>query len=156
MAALSLVESAVVTEESLSKQSQSVTLRSKPIMPLMPPKASTTAASVASTKKVTYKAASLPFFSHKTFAWATEDGMEPIKRPTVVYTADSSEADDLIGCLTGDVFGFDLEWPVWRGFYKDKNGKMTSRKWLKPGKTALVQICDDKLILLIHLSKIDG
>jgi len=69
--------------------------------------------------------------------------------PAVVYTTDPSEANDLIDCLKGDVFGFDLEWPsnikVWNSATKSLN--------FKQGRTALVQICDYQTILLIHLKK---
>jgi hypothetical protein len=70
------------------------------------------------------------------------------KPPSVVYTTDPDEANDLISCLKGDVFGFDLEWPsnvkTW-----DKVEKKV--KFGQQGKTALVQICDHHTIILIHL-----
>lgn len=69
------------------------------------------------------------------------------KPPAVVYTTDPSEANDLISCLKGDVFGFDLEWPsgikVW-----DRPGGPPR---FEQGRTALVQICDHHTVLLIHL-----
>jgi len=69
--------------------------------------------------------------------------------PAVVYTTDPSEANDLIDCLKGDVFGFDLEWPsnikVWNNTTKSLD--------FKQGRTALIQICDYQSILLIHLKK---
>jgi hypothetical protein len=71
--------------------------------------------------------------------------------PAVVYTTDSSEANDLIDCLKGDVFGFDLEWPS-RVKQWDKAGKFS----LGQGRTALVQICDRHTIILLHLKKKSG
>jgi hypothetical protein len=71
--------------------------------------------------------------------------------PAVVYTTDPSEANDLIDCLKGDVFGFDLEWPS-RVKQWDKAGKFS----LGQGRTALVQICDRHTIILLHLKKKSG
>jgi hypothetical protein len=71
--------------------------------------------------------------------------------PAVVYTTDPSEANDLIDCLKGDVFGFDLEWPS-RVKQWDKAGKFS----LGQGRTALVQICDRYTIILLHLKKKNG
>jgi hypothetical protein len=71
--------------------------------------------------------------------------------PAVVYTTDPSEANDLIDCLKGDVFGFDLEWPS-RVKQWDKAGKFS----LGQGRTALVQICDRHTIILLHLKKKNG
>jgi len=68
--------------------------------------------------------------------------------PAVVYTTDPSEANDLIDCLKGDVFGFDLEWPS-RVKQWDKAGKFS----LGQGRTALVQICDQHTIILLHMKK---
>ena len=68
--------------------------------------------------------------------------------PAVVYTTDPSEANDLIDCLKGDVFGFDLEWPS-RVKQWDKAGKFS----LGQGRTALVQICDRHTIILLHMKK---
>lgn len=71
--------------------------------------------------------------------------------PAVVYTTDPSEANDLIDCLKGDVFGFDLEWPS-RVKQWDKAGNFS----LGQGRTALVQICDRHTIILLHLKKKSG
>ena len=71
--------------------------------------------------------------------------------PAVVYTTDPSEANDLIDCLKGDVFGFDLEWPS-RVKQWDKAGKFS----LGQGRTALIQICDRHTIILLHLKKKGG
>jgi len=71
------------------------------------------------------------------------------KPPSLVYTTDPSEANDLISCLKGDVFGFDLEWPsgikTW--------DQTTKRYTFGQGRTALVQICDKETIILIHLKR---
>jgi hypothetical protein len=67
--------------------------------------------------------------------------------PAVVYTTDPDEVNDLIGCLKGDVFGFDLEWPPMVKTY-DKKAKAIK---FGQGKTALIQICDRDTVLLIHM-----
>ena len=94
----------------------------------------------------------LPMFSYKTFT-PTGPALTDVqpKRyvpPTIVYTACADEADDLIPLLQGDVVGFDMEWPV---NYRRFKGT-TSAQYL-PGQTALVQVCDEKMVLLLHLSK---
>jgi hypothetical protein len=96
----------------------------------------------------------LPIFSYKTFiptGPALAD-VEPKRYvpPTLVYTACADEADDLIPLLQGDVVGFDMEWPV---NYRRFKGA-ASAQYL-PGQTALVQVCDDKMVLLLHLSKMN-
>ncbi|KAF9645234.1 ribonuclease H-like protein [Thelephora ganbajun] len=60
--------------------------------------------------------------------------------PIVVYTKNEEEANDLVGCLYGPL-GFDMEWR-----FHWSNGKVISRR------TALIQIGDDRIILLIQLS----
>nr|XP_031861093.1 uncharacterized protein CI109_003453 [Kwoniella shandongensis]KAA5528165.1 hypothetical protein CI109_003453 [Kwoniella shandongensis] len=86
--------------------------------------------------------------------------------PSIVYTTCPSEADDLVSCLKGNVLGFDLEWPP-AGKYRvpiPGGGTMEKRigmKWnetLKKyewgqGRTALVQLCDEKMVILIHLGE---
>ncbi|KAF9781270.1 ribonuclease H-like domain-containing protein [Thelephora terrestris] len=72
----------------------------------------------------------LPVYSYK-------DHEDPA---IVVYTKNEEEANDLIGCLHGPS-GFDMEWR----FYW-LNGRTVSRP------TALVQIGDDRIILLVQLS----
>ncbi|KAI8972404.1 ribonuclease H-like domain-containing protein [Trametes punicea] len=62
--------------------------------------------------------------------------------PAVVYTADEGEANDLVQCLKGPVLGFDLEWVV-----LFRRGRAPIEH-----KTALVQLCDARMILLIHVS----
>lgn len=102
----------------------------------------------------------LPFFHHADLP----------DRPRIAYTTSPYEADDLLSCLRGDVFGFDLEWPP-AGKYTStdpKTGEASShwvgRKWdqesrryvFTPGRTALVQVCDGHLIVLIHLRDMKG
>lgn len=65
--------------------------------------------------------------------------------PEVVYTTSISEADQLLGRLEGQVMGLDLEWPM-RWWDKE-----ASRWQFRPGKTALIQVCDERLIVLLHL-----
>ena len=89
----------------------------------------------------------LPLYSYK-FS-------DPI--PQVVYTSNVEEANDLLSCLSGEVLGFDMEWP--RAGQKDEKGKVLGRIWnddskqytFKELKTALLQFCDDKMIVLVHL-----
>lgn len=80
----------------------------------------------------------LPFFTYTS--------LKP--KPTLVYTCCPDEADDLLMLLKGDVVGFDMEWPV---AYRAQKGVAGARKL--EDKTALVQVCDDKMVLLLHLSK---
>ncbi|WVO14188.1 hypothetical protein L204_101820 [Cryptococcus depauperatus] len=68
--------------------------------------------------------------------------------PTVVYTRSITEADDLIGCLKGSMVGFDIEWPM---KLNKKWNRTTNRYEFQQGRTAMVQLCDEKLIILIHL-----
>lgn len=84
----------------------------------------------------------------------------------VVYTTSSSEADDLIACLRGDVLGLDLEWPppgvgpvytktrrdgttsqVRKGAYDPVLRRMT---WPQ-GRTAVIQISDGKTAVVFHM-----
>lgn len=97
----------------------------------------------------------LPIFSHRTFT----------PSPRVVYTTSSSEADDLLACLRGPVLGFDLEWPT-AGRHRIVDGKgkthtiKTGMTWMPAeqryafgqGKTALIQVCDERMVVLIHLN----
>ncbi|KAI0324115.1 ribonuclease H-like protein [Cubamyces sp. BRFM 1775] len=62
--------------------------------------------------------------------------------PAVVYTPDEEEANDLVQCLRGPVLGFDLEWVV-----LFRRGKTPTNH-----RTALVQLCDSRMILLVHVS----
>ncbi|KAI0768322.1 ribonuclease H-like domain-containing protein [Trametes elegans] len=74
----------------------------------------------------------LPVYSYKDYS----------PTPAVVYTPDEGEANDLAQCLKGPVLGFDLEWVV--TFRRNKGS--TERK------TALVQLCDARMILLVQVS----
>jgi hypothetical protein len=100
--------------------------------------------------------ANTPTSTHPPFSIASFTSPHfPTSRPTIVYTSSPDEATELISCLRGGVYGFDLEWPVWKGTRgTSKNGK--NKEWVNPGKTALVQICDEKMVLLLHVSKMDG
>ncbi|KAJ8472632.1 hypothetical protein ONZ51_g8396 [Trametes cubensis] len=62
--------------------------------------------------------------------------------PAVVYTPDEEEANDLVQCLRGPVLGFDLEWVV-----LFRRGKTPTNH-----RTALVQLCDSRMILLVQVS----
>jgi hypothetical protein len=98
----------------------------------------------------------LPIFSHRTFT---------PRSPRVVYTTSASEADDLLACLRGPVLGFDLEWPT-AGRHRIIDGKgkthtiKTGMTWMPAeqryafgqGKTALIQVCDERMVVLIHLN----
>ena len=96
----------------------------------------------------------LPLFDHRTYT--------PQNRPCVIYTTNESEAEDLLSCLRGPVLGFDLEWPV-SGKYRvaGPDGRMiekrvgmrwTGDRWVfEQARTALMQFCDEKLIVLVHL-----
>ncbi|KLT39119.1 ribonuclease H-like protein [Cutaneotrichosporon oleaginosum] len=87
------------------------------------------------------------------------------RSPIVVYTRDASEADDLVGCLRGPL-GFDLEWPppgigpVLTRRNKDgsvkhyRAGKWDplARRMVWPqGRTAVIQIADERTIVVYHL-----
>ncbi|GAA5875647.1 hypothetical protein JCM1840_003163 [Sporobolomyces johnsonii] len=61
----------------------------------------------------------------------------------VVYTADEAVVERALAKMTGPL-GFDLEWDV----FDPKNGGQ--------GKTALVQVCDEKTILLAHVARMQG
>lgn len=77
----------------------------------------------------------LPIFNYKNLA----------APPKVVYTRDVNEANDLLECMTGNVVGFDLEWPT-------KMYNQTTRRYdWTPGKTALMQIGDERLVVLMHV-----
>ena len=76
-------------------------------------------------------------FSHKTYHIG-----QPLvtKPPTLAYTADPNEANELLCMIRGEAIAFDMEWPFSRG------------KYSTVGKTALIQVGDDRLVILIHLS----
>jgi hypothetical protein len=111
-------------------------------------------------------------------ATGNPDGPEPIwfqhslcpKPPIIAYTTDASEANDLVSSLRGDVFGFDLEWPpagtkittinsqgkaetIWPGRSWDP---VAGKYKFTTGKTAMIQICDKRLVILIHMKDMRG
>ncbi len=100
----------------------------------------------------------LPLFSYLDSTLPHARGLVP----SITYTASAAEVGDLLGCLRGGVYGFDLEWPVWSGVVRaratGKDGEPADkvREWQNPGKTALVQICDERMVLLIHVSMMSG
>lgn len=66
--------------------------------------------------------------------------------PKIVYTRDASEADDLISCLRGPL-GFDMEWPRWA-----KEWDKAADRWVyKQGRTAVVQVADERMVVVYHL-----
>ncbi|WVW82806.1 hypothetical protein I302_104817 [Kwoniella bestiolae CBS 10118] len=87
-------------------------------------------------------------------------------KPQIAYTSSTDEANDLLGCLKGDVLGFDLEWPP-GGKYKvtQPDGSVKTVRigmtWSKEkggyvfgqGRTALMQFCDERLVVLVHLGE---
>lgn len=82
-------------------------------------------------------------FSHKT--WHVGNPLFK-KPPTLAYTTDPAEANKLLGMVKGEAIAFDMEWPF---SFKRGNGGGA-------GKTALVQVGDEKLIVLVHLSLMKG
>ena len=90
--------------------------------------------------------------------------------PKLAYTTDPDEADLLISCLKGNILGFDLEWPpAGLQSFKDPISGKVERRWVgrswdskkgkyvfTTGKTALVQVCDGELIVLVHLKDMKG
>ena len=128
--------------------------------PSAPPYSSKPHISPKQVQRPTYsRIDTLPAFHHRTFS--------PNSRPRVVYTTDPAEADDLLTCLRGPVLGFDLEWPV-AGKYKTlgPDGRLVEKKvgmkwngisWVfEQARTALVQLSDEKLIVLVHLRDMQG
>ncbi|OBZ66335.1 Werner syndrome ATP-dependent helicase [Grifola frondosa] len=73
----------------------------------------------------------LPLYSHTDYS----------PSPVVVYTRHEEEADELVQAMKGPL-GFDLEWCV---FFR-KNMPARERR------TALVQLCDQRMILLVQVS----
>lgn len=88
-------------------------------------------------------AAPLRKFSHKT--WHVGNPLFK-KPPTLAYTTDPAEANKLLSMIKGEAIAFDMEWPF---SFKRGNGGGS-------GKTALVQVGDEKLIVLVHLSMMKG
>lgn len=77
----------------------------------------------------------LPLYSYKQYP----------PTPAVVYTRHEEEANDLVECLKGPL-GFDLEWPV-----VFRRGRAPSER-----RTALVQICDARMIVLVQVSAMNS
>jgi hypothetical protein len=82
-------------------------------------------------------------FSHKTWHVGNPLFRRP---PTLAYTTDPGEANRLLGQIQGEAIAFDMEWPF--SFKRGPGGGA--------GKTALVQVGDEKLVVLIHLSMMKG
>ncbi|KAK8869540.1 hypothetical protein IAR55_000106 [Kwoniella newhampshirensis] len=128
-----------------------------PILPIKPSPIVSQAQGKGKGKEKAKERQQLPLFHYSTYT----------PKPSVAYTTSASEADDLVSCLRGNVLGLDLEWPP-AGTYKvpipggggtmDKkigmkwNEKLKKYEWGQ-GRTALVQLCDDKLVVLIHLGE---
>ncbi|KAJ1034021.1 hypothetical protein NDA18_000893 [Ustilago nuda] len=73
-----------------------------------------------------------PPSSHPLHAYAR------LKAPSIAYTADFDEAQDLLSCLGPGPMGLDLEWNISR--------------FVGASRTALLQICSPTLIVILHLS----
>ncbi|TYJ52792.1 hypothetical protein B9479_006596 [Cryptococcus floricola] len=81
---------------------------------------------------------SLPLFTYK-------DSSTPF---TIKFTKSAVEADALVDTLKGNIIGFDMEWPIWG----KKTWDPVERSYRpQQGKTALVQLCDEETVILIHL-----
>ncbi|ODN98166.1 hypothetical protein I350_07812 [Cryptococcus amylolentus CBS 6273] len=81
---------------------------------------------------------SLPLFTYK-------DSSTPY---TIKYTKSAVEANALVDTLKGNIIGFDMEWPIWG---KKEWDPVERRYNPQQGKTALVQLCDEETVILIHL-----
>ncbi|KIO25529.1 hypothetical protein M407DRAFT_25126 [Tulasnella calospora MUT 4182] len=90
-----------------------------------------------------WKTEELPSYSYQDleYAYVTKQG----KRisPAVVYVTNEEEANELLGAFKTAV-GFDMEWVI--SMMSGSRGK----------KTAVVQVADDKMILVIHLHKMQA
>ncbi|KAL1410973.1 hypothetical protein Q8F55_001916 [Vanrija albida] len=88
------------------------------------------------------------------------------RAPSIVYTSDASEADDLVACLRGDVFGFDMEWPMpgvgptktktlkdgtQRTYREGKFDPKTRRYTWPQGRTAVVQLADTHTVVVYRI-----
>ncbi|WVF71922.1 hypothetical protein IAT40_006732 [Kwoniella sp. CBS 6097] len=98
----------------------------------------------------------LPYFHYSTYP----------SPPKIAYTSHPEEANDLLSCLRGNALGFDLEWPPageytvsipGGGTMKRRIGMTwdeSRRKWIwGQGRTALMQFCDERLVVLVHLGE---
>ncbi|KAL7424256.1 hypothetical protein Q5752_001843 [Cryptotrichosporon argae] len=69
------------------------------------------------------------------------------RAPQVVYTTTPAELADLLACLEGDVVGFDMEWPA-----TGKEWDAAARRYVfTQGRTAMIQVCDHRMVVLYHL-----
>jgi hypothetical protein len=69
--------------------------------------------------------------------------------PTVVYTRDADEADELAGALSG-ALGFDMEWCVsWAGRGGGYGGGAVGKR------TAVVQMSDRAMVLVVQVSAME-
>lgn len=142
-----------------SKPTRSTSPVATPVQPQKPPSTNLSKpAKPTKTAKPTAPISSAPFFDYR---------QHTPSAPHVAYTTSLSEADDLLSCLKGPVLGMDLEWPV-SGIQKlvDPRTGTVRRKavggtwddekkkyiWGQ-GRTALIQVCDERLIVLIHLKE---
>ncbi|KAJ9114292.1 hypothetical protein QFC22_005744 [Naganishia vaughanmartiniae] len=93
---------------------------------------------------------------HNMFSYKTYHIGHPFykKPPTMAYTADPEEANELLSMIKGNAIAFDMEWPFSKGRKRVvlPGGKIDMQGFSKQGKTALVQVGDDNLIVLVHLS----
>lgn len=65
--------------------------------------------------------------------------------PEVFYTTDLAAADVRLRELRGPFMGLDMEWPY------EKIQQDSFRFIEKIGKTAMIQVCDERLIVMLHL-----
>ncbi|KAK7683603.1 hypothetical protein QCA50_013441 [Cerrena zonata] len=110
--------------------------RKKTKEPATAPKSSatvdlTTMNGSAQTSQTSSTNVSLPLFAYRDY----------VPMPTVVYTENEDEANDLVHSLKGPV-GFDMEWRVLL-----RRGQSPSDR-----RTALIQLSDSRMILLIQIS----
>lgn len=94
-------------------------------------------------------------FSYKTYHIGHPYYKKP---PTMAYTADAQEANELLSMVKGNAIAFDMEWPFTKGRKRVvlPGGKVEMQGWAKQGKTALIQVGDANLIVLVHLSMMKG
>ncbi|KAJ9127393.1 hypothetical protein QFC24_000800 [Naganishia onofrii] len=90
-------------------------------------------------------------FSYKTYHIGHPFYKKP---PTKAYTADPQEANELLSMIKGNAIAFDMEWPFTKGRKRVvlPGGKVMMQGFANQGKTALIQVGDDDLIVLVHLS----
>lgn len=87
-----------------------------------------------------------PLFSYETYKSPTNSPFQ-YKMPTIVYAQCVSRANKAIKKLQGPVIAFDMEWPVLAFMSPKKRKKRTEE-------TALVQLYDGHMVVLIQLSHI--